>query len=172
MSMKSTLAEIVSAKNKDTHTLSQTNLVSEAIEKMSNRNIGALVILGDDGGVSGIFSERDLLNRVAAKGLDPASTALADVMTPDPICVDTSMTVEDAMHEVTDKRIRHLPLVSEGKMQGLISSRDLTAWAVTAQKSEIEGLRTKLASGAAKNKALIALIAGLAILVLIGVLSN
>ena len=172
MGMKNTLAEIVSAKKKDTHTLSQNSMVSEAIEKMSNRNIGALVILGDDGGVSGIFSERDLMNRVVAKNLDPGTTPLSQVMTENPVCVELSMTVEQAMREVTNKRIRHLPLVTDGKLQGLISSRDLTAWSVDAQKAEIDGLTQKLTSAAAKNKALVALIVGLVILVTIGILSS
>ena len=99
MGMKNTLAEIVSSRKNDTHTLPQNSTVSEAIEKMSNRNIGALVILGDDGGVAGIFSERDLLNRVAAKNLDFGSTALSEVMTENPVCVDLSMTVEEAMRD-------------------------------------------------------------------------
>ena len=172
MRMSSTLAEVVSANTKDTHTLSPNNLVSEAVEKMSNRHIGALVILSDDGGVAGIFSERDLLNHMAAAGSDPGSTVLSDVMTHNPVCVDTSMTVAEAMHQVTEKRIRHLPLVSEGKLQGLISSGDLTAWTVYAQQAEIKGLSQKLASAAAKNRALVALVAGVVILVVIGVLYN
>lgn len=172
MGMNNTLAEIVSSRKHDTHTLPQTGTVSEAIEKMSNRNIGALVILGEDGGISGIFSERDLLNRVAAKNLDYGSTALSEVMTENPICVDVSMTVEEALRKVTDKRIRHLPLVADGKLTGLISSRDLTAWSVDAQKAEIEGLSQKLTSAAAKNKALVALIVGLVVLVTIGILTG
>lgn len=172
MSMNNTLAEIVSAKNKDTHTLSRNSTVSEAIAKMTDRNIGALVILDDDNGVAGIFSERDLLKRVASKGLDFGATPLSDVMTPDPICVETSMTVEQAMRQITDKQIRHLPLVSGGNLQGLISSRDLTAWAIKAQKAEIEGLSQKLTSAAAKNKALLALIAGFVLLAVIGFLTG
>ena len=172
MGMNNTLAEVVSTKNKDTHTLTQSNFISAAIEKMSARNIGALVILGDNDSVVGIFSERDLLKRVAAKGLDFGSTPLSEVMTPDPVCVDTSMTVEQAMREITDNQIRHLPLVSSGKLLGLISSRDLTAWAIKAQKAEIEGLSQKLTSAAAKNKALVALIGGVILLVIIGILTS
>ena len=172
MRMQNTLAEIVSAKSPETHTLTPDDLVSDAIDKMSNRNIGALVIISEDKSVVGIFSERDLLNRVLVPGLDPKTTRISEVMTGEPICVETSMSVEEAMHKVTEKRIRHLPLVSAGKLQGLISSGDLTAWAVSAQKAEIDGLSQKLASAAAKNKALVFLVIGFCVLVAIGVLTN
>lgn len=172
MGMQNTLAEIVSAKSPEVHTLTPDSLVSDAIEKMKSRNIGALVILGTDKAVIGIFSERDLLNRVVGPGLDPKTTKLSDVMTAEPICVETSMTVEEAMQKVTEKRIRHLPLVSAGKLQGLISSRDLTAWAVIAQKAEIDGMRQKLASAAAKNRALIVLVIGFCVLVAIGIITK
>ena len=172
MSMNSTLAELISAKNQETHTLPQSSSISNAIEKMAKHNIGALVITDDDENVAGVFSERDLLNRVVGAGLDTKTTPLSKVMTPEPICVETSTTVEQAMQQVTDKRIRHLPLVSGGQLQGLISSGDLTAWVVHAQKAEIEGLTEKLKSAAIKNKALIALVVGFCVLVVVGVITG
>ena len=105
MGLKNTLAEVVSTNIKKAHVLSQNKLVSDAIENMRSRSIGALVILGDDEKVVGIFSERDLLNRVAAPGLDAGRTKISDVMTPEPVCIDTSMTVEEAIQLVTNKHI-------------------------------------------------------------------
>ena len=173
MGMKNTLKEIHSNRNQEIHTLSQNHLVSDAVEKMKSRNIGAVVILGDDNNVAGIFSERDLLNRVVASGLDPKTTKISEVMTSDPICVNTSMTVEEAMQKVTEKQIRHLPLVSsDGKLQGLIANRDLTAWVVKTQVSEIDGLNQKVASAEAKNKAIVATVIGLGVLLAIYVLMN
>ena len=127
---------------------------------MKNRNIGALVVQDDKGAVVGMFSERDLVTRVVGEGLDVKMTKVSEVMTPDPQCVDATMTVEEAMRKVTEERIRHLPLVTGDKLEGLISSGDLTAWALSAQKAEIEGLSQKLGTSATKNKALIALIIG------------
>ena len=171
MSMTNTLAEIISAKNKETHTLNQNKSVFEAIENMSSRNIGALVILDDDENLVGIFSERDLLKRVAAQELDAKTTKISEVMTPEPICVDTSMTVQEAMHKVTEKQIRHLPLISGGKLRALISNRDLTAWVANAQKTEIDGLSQKLISVAAKDKALVIFFTVFVVLVVISVLT-
>ncbi|MFC1664758.1 CBS domain-containing protein [Pseudomonadota bacterium] len=172
MSMKNTLKEIHSNKNPDIHTLSPNHSVSDAVDKMKNRSIGALVILGNDNSVDGIFSERDLLNRVIGSDLDPKTTKISEVMTPSPICVDTSMTVEEAMRMVTDKRIRHLPLVSDGKLQGLISSRDLTAWVANTQESEIDELNKKLISAEAKNKGMIATVIGVCVLLVIYAVVN
>ena len=172
MGLKNTLAEVVSTNIKKAHVLSQNKLVSDAIENMRSRSIGALVILGDDENVTGIFSERDLLNRVAAPGLDAGTTKISDVMTPEPVCVDTSTTVEEAIQIVTNKHIRHLPLVSAGKLQGLISSADLSEWVVNAQQIEIDGLRQKLIAQSAKSKATIALVIGFSLLVVISILIN
>ena len=164
-SMQSTLRAISDAKAEDPQTVFPGDLVSDAVDLMAKRNIGALVVVNDDKDVIGIFSERDLLNRVVAKGLDTRATQIAEVMTPDPQCVEASMTVQEAMRKVTEERIRHLPLTTAGKLGGLISSGDLTAWAATSQSVELEGLSLKLK----KHKAVIGLIIAFVILSAIGI---
>ena len=81
------------------------------------------------------------------------------------------MTVEEAMRKVTAERIRHLPLVTAGKLEGLVSSGDLMAWAMAAQEVEIAGLSHQLRTAVTKNKALIALIIGFSILAIVGILT-
>lgn len=172
MSMQSTLRAVTDSKHEGIQSISPDDLVSDAVSKMKSRNIGALVVLNDGGDVAGIFSERDLLTRVVGEGLDAAATKVAEVMTPDPQCVEAKMTVQEAMQMVTEQRIRHLPLVTAGKLEGLISSGDLTAWALKAQQDQIEGLSQKLSASVIKNKALIALIVVFGILIIIGILSS
>lgn len=172
MSMRSTLRTIADSKHEGIQSASPEDLVSEAVDKMVNRNIGALVVLDEEGGVVGVFSERDLLTRVVGQGLDAAATKVSEVMTPDPLCVEASLTVEDAMRKVTEEHVRHLPLVTGSKLEGLISSGDLTAWAVKAQEEEIEGLSHKLQVSVIKNKALIILFIVFAVLIVIGILTS
>ena len=172
MSMQSTLRAIADSKHEGIQSVSPDALVSDAVDKMKSRNIGALVVLNEKGGVVGIFSERDLLTRVVSQELDVKTARVEEVMTRDPHCVEATMTVEQAMHKVTEERIRHLPLVTGDKLEGLISSGDLTAWALKAQQAEIEGLSQKLGTSVAKNKALIALIIVFIVLVIAGVLTS
>lgn len=113
--------------------------VTECVRQMNSENIGALLLMEDDK-LIGIFTERDALNKVLAKGIDPNSTKVSDVMTKDPFCMDPSTTVEEAMSIVTHRRFRHLPILHNGNLVGLISSGDLTRWLVEDQVGEIKDL--------------------------------
>lgn len=113
--------------------------VTECVRMMNSENIGAVLVMEDDK-LTGMFTERDALNKVLAAGIDPVSTKVSEVMTRDPYFVDPSTTVEEAMSVVTHRRIRHLPIVHNGKLVGLISSGDLTRWLVEDQAGEIREL--------------------------------
>ena len=113
--------------------------VTEAVSKMRDENIGALLVMEDDNLV-GIFTERDALTNVLAAGIDPNSTKVSAVMTEKPFCVDPSTTVEEAMSIVTNRKIRHLPIVHNGKLVGIVSSGDLTHWMVEDREDEIREL--------------------------------
>lgn len=113
--------------------------VTECIRLMNSEKIGALLVMENDE-VTGIFTERDALNKVLAEGVDPVSTKVSEVMTKDPYCVDPSTTVEEAMGIVTHHKVRHLPIVHNGNLVGLVSSGDLTHWLVEDQAGEIREL--------------------------------
>lgn len=172
MNMKNTLRAIADAKHEGIQAASPDERVSDAVARMKARNIGALVVLDDDGRVIGIFTERDLAIRVVGEHKDPDTTKVEEVMTPDPKTVSATMTVEDAMRMVTEQRIRHLPLVTEGRLEALISSGDLMAWATKAQRVEIQRLGHSLNASTIKNKTLAALIVVVLILALIGLLNS
>ena len=99
--------------------------VTECVRRMNELRIGAMLVMEDDQLV-GIFTERDAITRVLGAGLDPASTHISTVMTKNPVWVPTSTTLEEAMSIVTSRRIRHLPVVEDGKVLGMVSSGDLT----------------------------------------------
>ena len=110
--------------------------VTESVRKMHGENIGALLVMEDDKLV-GIFTERDALTNVLAAGIDPNSTKISTVMTENPYCVDPSTTIEEAMSIVANRRIRHLPIVHNGRLVGIVSSGDLTHWLVQDREGEI-----------------------------------
>lgn len=96
--------------------------VREAAACMKASHV-ASVVVGDDQ-LEGIFTERDLTERVVADGLDPEKTRLADVMTPCPITVGLETSVRDALRQMFGHGLRHLPIMREGKVVGVISMRD------------------------------------------------
>lgn len=114
--------------------------VRAAVDHMNERRIGALVVMDADA-IVGIFTERDVLMRVVARGLDPATTRIAEVMTRDPITVTLGATVSEALVTITERRCRHLPVLDgSGALCGLISIGDLTSWIVRDQQRTIEDL--------------------------------
>lgn len=97
--------------------------VFEAARGMAERNVHS-VLITDDGRLSGIFTGTDLVRKVVAEGLDPNLTALSDVMTPDPQTVSPGFNAIEALHRMHDGRYRHLPIVENGKILGIVSRRD------------------------------------------------
>lgn len=121
------------------HSVGPDTPVAECVRTMSAEKIGALIVM-DGETLVGIFTERDALNKVLAAGLDPVSTNVSAVMTRDPFCIPPGTTVGEAMELVTTRRIRHLPIVENGKVLAVISSGDLTHWLVKDQVGEVQQL--------------------------------
>lgn len=97
--------------------------VREAVDLMARRGVGAVVVVENDRLV-GIFSERDVVFRVVARGLEPATTLLADVMTPAPVTVDPERSFGHAMVVMQKSGCRHLPVVEDGRPIGIVSARN------------------------------------------------
>ncbi len=106
---------------------------------MTAGKIGALMVM-DGGRLTGIFTERDALNKVLAASLDPANTRVSEVMTKDPYCIGPTTTVGEAMQLITERRFRHLPIVDNGRVLAVVSSGDLTRWLVQDQMGEVKEL--------------------------------
>ncbi|HEX8168926.1 MAG TPA: CBS domain-containing protein [Thermoanaerobaculia bacterium] len=98
--------------------------VRTAAQRMSERNIGAVAVV-DSGKLAGIFSERDIMSRVVAQGLDPDSTLVELVMSTELVVAEPSERVESALQKMQAINSRHLPVVDDGKLVGMISIRDL-----------------------------------------------
>jgi len=169
--MQNPLSVITTYKGKNVHMVPKGTTVSEAAEQMFEHKVGALLV-GEGDAIEGIFSERDVVTRVVFKGLDPKQTPVSDVMTPDPYTVSSKTTIDEAMKTVTERRIRHLPLVDNGKLAGVVSSSDLTAWVANAHTEEVGTLKTQLDAIAARNQGLIYAMIGLIVAVIVGIVVN
>jgi CBS domain-containing protein len=103
--------------------LPPTATVRSAARAMRERHVGA-VLVATDGHLAGIFTERDMVNRVVADGRDPDQTRLADVMTANPDTIAPATTAIEALRLMNDGGYRHLPIVERGRVVGIVSRRD------------------------------------------------
>ena len=113
--------------------------VRDAIVLMADKGIGSLLVI-DDGDLKGIVTERDYARKVIIKGRASDKTPVADIMTADIITASSVMTVNQCMEMMTEKKCRHLPVVDDGELLGLISIGDLVQAIITDQQEEIEQL--------------------------------
>jgi len=113
--------------------------VLDAIRLMADKAIGSLVVMDDDE-LCGILSERDYARKVIIKGRSSESTRVSEIMTAEVITTSSSQTVVDCMELMTEKRIRHLPVLEDNKVIGMISIGDLVQAIIADQQEAIEQL--------------------------------
>jgi CBS domain-containing protein len=120
-----------------------TDTVLAAVEQMNQRRIGAVVVMAGAEEIArplGIFTERDVLTRVIARGLPAEGTLIEEVMTRELHTIAIQATVLDAMMRMTDRRCRHLPVMDGEVLVGVVSIGDLTSWVVRDQQRTIDEL--------------------------------
>ncbi len=130
---------LLDAKGRHIIAISPDTSVLEAIKVMAEKNIGSLVVMEDDKLV-GILSERDYARKVIVKGRSSKSTQVAEIMTVDVVTTSSDQTVDKCMALMTEMRIRHLPVVEDGRVIAMISIGDLVQAIIVDQKEEIEHL--------------------------------
>jgi CBS domain-containing protein len=119
--------------------------VLEAIKHMAEHRVGALLVMrGDE--LVGVLSERDYARKVILQGRSSSQTAVSDIMTPQPLTVDPDTDVFECMRLCTDSRIRHLPVVRDNVVVGVISIGDMVKAVIDAQAEEIEHLQRYITS--------------------------
>jgi CBS domain-containing protein len=137
---------VLEAKGSRLHAVKPDASVLEAVETMCAARVGAVLVM-DGGKLLGVFSERDLMTRVVLARLNPSRTIVKDVMTPKPVCIGLIATPRNAMGIMTSHRVRHLPVVYEGRVVGVISIGDIVRWSSRARQQEVEELRDYVAGG-------------------------
>jgi len=133
------LGRLLDEQSPEIHSVNPDVSVTDCIRRMNELMIGAMLVMENES-LLGIFTERDAITRVLGAGLDPTNTKISEVMSKNPFCVTPSTTLEEAMDIVTNLRFRHLPVVQEGKVLGMVSSGDLTHWLVENQAGEMQDL--------------------------------
>ena len=124
-------------------TVQRTATVAEAVRVMTTHNVGIVTVLDGDK-LAGVFSERDVVRRVVDRGLDPARTPIADVMTTDLVVADADEDYQSAMRKMDQANIRHLLVVSGGRILSMISIRDLMRVDLEEKGEEIRYLHEYL----------------------------
>jgi CBS domain-containing protein len=135
-----TVRQFIEQTKRPTWTLSSNNTVRQALQLMADKNIGAIVIKDQDE-LIGIFSERDYARKVVLKGKNSTDTKLAEVMSKEVITISSDMQIDACMQLMTDKRVRHLPVVDNGKSIGIISIGDVVRLMIDEQKYLIDELK-------------------------------
>ena len=133
------LSGLLESAERKVHSVGPEISVTECVQRMNELRIGAMLVMENDRLV-GIFTERDALTRVLGAGLEPSGTKISAVMTTNPTCVTPSTPLDEARAIITRQRIRHLPVVEDGRVVGMVSSGDLTHWLVRDQSMEIREL--------------------------------
>ena len=131
--------DILEVKGRDVWSIGPDASVFDALKIMADKDVGALVVL-DGGNLVGIISERDYARKVVLLGRASPTTQVKEIMTIGLVCVAPEQNVDECMALVTEKRIRHLPVLENGKLIGLISIGDLVKSIITEQQFIIEQL--------------------------------
>lgn len=140
------VSEILARKGNEVWTIGADSTILEALELMAEKGIGALVVAEDSVPI-GIFSERDYARKVVLLGRSSRTSPVNDVMTSDPCCIPPERTAEECMALMTEKRIRHLPVVVERRLTGIISIGDVVKTVLADREFEIQQLESYISGG-------------------------
>ncbi len=134
-----TIQQVLRKKGGQVHTIGPDDTVYDAIRKMADENIGSLIVI-DNGKIIGIITERHYARNVALKGRASPSTHVSDVMETTVLYAQPDQSVEECMAIMTDKRVRHLPVIDGGQLIGLVSIGDLVQNIISDQQFTIDQL--------------------------------
>jgi CBS domain-containing protein len=140
-----TVATILAGKGDDVVTITADHSVEEAVKILAERRIGAVPVM-QDGHVAGIFSERDVIHCLAAHGANGLARAVRDAMTAPAITVGRDEAALGALTLMTRRRVRHLPVVEDGALVGLVSIGDLVKYRIDRVEADAEAMRAYIQS--------------------------
>ncbi len=141
------IEQVLNDKGHEVATLISTKSLAEAAEVLDKKRIGAVVILTAGGEICGVLSERDIVRQVARGGGEALNMPVSDAMTRAVITAEPQETLEEGLTRMTDRRIRHLPIVRDGQLSGLVSIGDLVKWKIAETEAEAEAMKNYIASG-------------------------
>jgi CBS domain-containing protein len=136
---------ILQSKGRAVTTVTSGSSIADAVDLLTNKKIGAVVVV-DDNKVVGIVSERDVVRHLAKDWSALASRPVSDIMTKNVISVSRFATVSDVMERMTEKRIRHMPIVENGELVGIVSIGDVVKRKIEETEQEATALKEYIAS--------------------------
>jgi CBS domain-containing protein len=136
------LEQIVKEKGGQVYSVAESATLKECAELLEKRKVGAMVILNEAGSLIGVISERDIVRNIAKSGAAALSATVGQAMTRQVLTARSRDTVESAMSRMTDRRIRHLPVLEGGRMIGVVSIGDLVKWRLAEADAEVEAIRS------------------------------
>ena len=146
MEIGGTIESILAQKGREIFSVSPDASVFDAIQMMDNRNIGAVLVV-ESGQVVGIFSERDYTRKLVLRGKQSRETPVREIMSTDVTTVTLRESVDSCLRKMTDKRIRHLPVLDAGELRGIISIGDLVKYVISSQSATIDHLENYISGG-------------------------
>ena len=144
MTISGTIGTLLHHKGSAVWTIPPTATVFEAIQLLAQKNIGALPVVEDER-LAGIFSERDYTRKVALEGKTSHNTLVREIISINVTTLTLQHTIEDGMRLMSEKRVRHLPVLEDGKIVGMISIGDMVNWIISAQNATIDQMENYLA---------------------------
>ena len=138
--MEITVEEILRQKGTEVLTTDPNSTVFDAIARMVDHNVGSILVT-DDGEIEGIFTERDYLRRIVLEGRTSKTTRVEEVMTTDVVWVDPNYTADECMALMTEHKCRHLPVLSDDALTGIISIGDCVKQVSRTARSRVEELQ-------------------------------
>lgn len=142
-----TIRELLKNKGAELIGVHPDTTISRAVEKMVDRNIGALIIVDDAGKPLGLFTERDALKALVRSGMNPDRLKVTDIMTVDLVVIKPEDDLNTAMSLMNKLKIRHLPVVENGRVIGIISIRDVVNNLVGKLEAEVHYLKEYISEG-------------------------
>jgi CBS domain-containing protein len=142
--MTTTVRQMLSGRN-GVHVVGPDDTIFAALQLMADKNIGAVLVMSGDA-IEGILSERDYARKVVLLGKASRETPVREIMTTDVISIDPGWTADQCMALMTEKRVRHLPVVEEGRLAGIVSIGDVVRAVVDSQRFRIASLESYIMS--------------------------
>jgi CBS domain-containing protein len=138
--MKSKVKELLEEKGSGVHTIGINDTVYDGLATLSKKDIGALVVVDENGKLAGIFSERDYARKVVLMGKTSRETKVGDMMSKEITVVRPDNTIQECLHIMTRKKVRHLPVIEEQNLVGIVSIGDAVNRVISDQEATIHDL--------------------------------